>query len=170
MERSVFLIGPRASGKTTLGRALAADLEAGFVDTDALLVQRLGRSVAEFVAARGWEAFRDEETRVLEAVARTPGRVVACGGGIVLRPRNRELLAEGETLYLRADPAVLADRLARDPAEAQRPSLTGRPLLDEIAEVLAARAPLYESCARAVLDASLPLDRLLEAARAALNR
>jgi shikimate kinase len=169
MEPTIYLVGPRASGKTSLGLALAQRLDRGFADTDALFLQKWGRSIADFVAERGWEAFRDEETRILEAVDRAPGRVVACGGGIVLRPRNRELLARGRVLYLRGDAALLAGRLARDPAEAQRPSLTGRPLTEEVAEVLAQRVPLYESVAHAILDAALAPEGLLRQAVTALG-
>lgn len=169
MEPTVYLVGPRASGKTSLGLALARRLGRGFADTDALFLQKWGQSIADFVAERGWEAFRDEETRILEAVDRTPGRVVACGGGIVLRPGNRELLARGRVLYLRGDAALLAGRLAQDPAEAQRPSLTGKPLTEEVAEVLAQRAPLYESVAHAALDAALAPKDLLQQAVTALG-
>ncbi len=169
MRANVYLVGPRASGKTSLGLALAARLGRDFVDTDALFLQKQGQSIADFVAERGWEAFRQEEARILEAVDRAPGRVVACGGGIVLRPENRALLARGRVLYLRGDAGLLAGRLALDPAEAQRPSLTGRPLTEEVAEVLAQRAPLYEGLAHATLDAALAPAALLDQAAAALT-
>jgi|GEM_PF-34150 len=169
MRPNIYLVGPRAGGKTTLGLALAHALGRDFADTDALFVQKWGQSIADFVAERGWDAFRDEETRILEAVDRAPGRVIACGGGMVLRPRNRELLSRGLTLALLAAPSVLAARLARDPAEAQRPSLTGKPLLDEVAEILAEREPLYRASALAVLDAALPLEDLLARALTALD-
>jgi len=94
--------------------------------------------------------------------------VVACGGGIVLRPENRALLARGRVLYLCGDAGLLAARLALDPAEAQRPSLTGRPLTEEVAEVLAQRAPLYEGVAHATLDAAQAPAALLDQAVAAL--
>ncbi|HBR06609.1 MAG TPA: shikimate kinase II, partial [Desulfovibrio sp.] len=72
-------------------------------------------------------------------------------------------------LYLRGDAALLAGRLARDPAEAQRPSLTGRPLTEEVAEVMTQRAPLYESVAHAILDAALAPEGLLRQAVTALG-
>ncbi|MBN2141131.1 MAG: shikimate kinase AroL [Desulfovibrionaceae bacterium] len=169
MTKNIYLIGARASGKTSLGRALARALGRDFVDTDALIQERAGMSVARIVAAEGWEGFRDRETEVLEAVAAKTGLVAACGGGLVLRERNRGLLAAGLVLYLDAGPEVLASRLSLDPNESQRPSLTGRPIEDEIRAVLKEREPLYLSCARAVLDACLPLEAVLKSALAAVG-
>ncbi|MUM76914.1 shikimate kinase AroL [Pseudodesulfovibrio sp. F-1] len=150
-QKTIFLIGPRACGKTTVGRALARRLNCGFVDTDHLVVEAVGCEIADYVAARGWDAFRDRETEALERAAALSG-VVGCGGGIVLREGNRQILGGGAVLYLRTSVETLAARLASDPNEAQRPSLTGKSVADEVREVLAARAPLYEACADIVLD------------------
>ena len=167
----IYLVGPRACGKTTAGRLLAERLGREFVDTDELLVARFGGSIAEFVAAHGWEAFRDEESAVLEllaanaaAGARAGMLVVSCGGGIVLRSRNREILTAGRTLYLHAAPEVLAARLTADPLEAQRPSLTGKSATEEVREVLASREPRYREVARAVLDGCAPLEAVVRQA------
>jgi shikimate kinase len=161
--RTIFLIGPRASGKTSLGRILAERLGAVFCDTDAMVVARLGRSVAEHVAVYGWESFRDAETEVLKQAESACG-VAACGGGIVLRRENRELLARGVVLYLAADPEVLAGRLQADPLEAQRPSLTGKDVVEEVRDVLAQRENLYREAAHLVLDAGAGLDALADEA------
>jgi shikimate kinase len=163
---NVFLVGPRASGKTSLGRMLAGRLGRPFTDADEAVVGALGASIADFVAASGWRRFRDKETAVLRRLCRQGGQVVACGGGVVLRAANRRLLGSGIVISLRADPLVLAGRLAKDPNAAQRPSLTGRPLLDEVAEVVAAREPLYTACADLVLPAGAELAALVELAAA----
>jgi len=160
---NIFLIGPRASGKTTLGRELAARLGRPFVDLDAFFGTRYGESIAALVAREGWEAFRDAETCVLRDVAATPGHVVATGGGVVLREENRRILAKGYVIYLQVRPERLAERLLADPNEAQRPSLTGRGLQEEITTVLAEREPLYLALAHAVL-AEQPLDALVQEA------
>lgn len=160
MEPNIFLIGPRASGKTSLGRLLAERLGRPFVDADEALARSLGLSIADFVAAHGWKRFRDKETNVLRGLCRQGGQVVACGGGVVLREVNRRLLGSGVVIYLRADPMVLAERLARDPDGAKRPSLTGRPLTEEIAGVVASREPLYAACANLVLPAEADLAEL----------
>ncbi len=151
LKRNIFLIGPRACGKTSVGRALAERLCVDFVDTDHALVESVGMEIADYVEQNGWDGFRDKETETLERVAGEGIRVVGCGGGIVLRERNRAILKTGVTLYLKTDPEVLADRLIQDPHEAQRPSLTGKSIVDEVREILVERAPLYEGAADTIL-------------------
>ncbi|MGE4421129.1 MAG: shikimate kinase AroL [Pseudodesulfovibrio sp.] len=149
---NIFLIGPRACGKTSVGRALAKRLGVEFVDTDHAFVEAVGMDIASFVEANGWEAFRDEEAATLAREAAPGGRVIGCGGGIVLREENRAVLARGIVIYLKAGAEELARRLMADPLAAQRPSLTGKSVADEVREVLAARAHLYEGCADRVIE------------------
>lgn len=151
----MFLIGPRASGKTSVARIVSQRLGLAYVDTDEAIVSRLGSSIADFVGKHGWQAFRDMETEALAQAARPGGRVVATGGGIVLSPANRTLLkAGGPVFYLRADPETLAMRLAADPNEAQRPALTNGDLIGEVAQVMAEREPLYRQCADHVVESA----------------
>lgn len=169
-ERNIYLIGARACGKTTLGHRLAARLKRPFVDTDQRVRLRTGKTVAEMVAAGGWEAFREAEALALAEVAVFSGQVVSCGGGIVLDPDNRELLAAGTVLYLKADPELLAERLLRKPENAQRPSLTGLGLVDEVRKVFAEREGLYQACAHVTLPADTPLEALADLAVAEVAR
>lgn len=154
IKRNIFLIGPRACGKTCVGRKLADKLGLEFVDTDHALVASVGMEIADYVEQNGWDAFRDRETETLELVAGEGVRVVGCGGGIVLREANRETLKSGIVLYLKTDPEELARRLMNDPNEAQRPSLTGKSIVEEVREVLTERASLYEGCADIILPQS----------------
>ncbi len=158
--RSVFLIGPRGSGKSSVARLLAARLSLPARDTDILAEQAAGMSVADFVAAKGWPAFRElERAALLEAAAL--GGVIATGGGIVLLPENRAFMREqGRVFYLRAPLRVLSARLARTPRPDLRPALTTLDPEVELAAVLAERAPLYETAAHYVVDAGLPLRRV----------
>ena len=169
-EANIYLIGARGSGKTTLGRKLAARLKRPFADTDQRIRLRTGKTVAEIVAAGGWEAFREEEALALSEVAVFSGQVVSCGGGIVLREDNRELLARGRAFYLMAPAEVLAARLERSPGHAQRPSLTGAGIVAEVRQVLGEREELYQACARVVLRADQPLEALVEEALAEVAR
>ena len=152
LQQNIFLIGPRACGKTSVGRLLADRLGIDFVDTDHALVQTVGVEIAEYVERHGWDAFRERESETLLREAIPGGRVIGCGGGIVLRKENRAILHGGITIYLKADAEELARRLMNDPNEKQRPSLTGKSVADEVREVLIERAPLYEGCADIVTN------------------
>lgn len=141
--RGLVLIGARGSGKTTLGRALAARLGARFVDTDDLVEARAGCTIAELFERRGEDGFRQVEREVVASLG--PERqVVACGGGAVLDPASREKLGSlGPVLWLTAPAVVLAARIAGS----GRPSLTGVAPEDEVAEILAAREGIYAEMA-----------------------
>lgn len=155
----VFLVGGRGAGKTTVGRALARELSCAFTDMDEFLCARAGMSVADMVAAEGWEGFRARECAALrEAVAEAgESGVIATGGGAVLDAGNREFLrANGVVVWLSLPPEAAARRLAQSPLAAQRPSLTGKSMLEEVREVMEARAPLYAACAHHTVDAALP--------------
>ena len=151
--QAIFLIGARASGKTTFGRVLAEALHCNFVDTDVYMQNKWGETVADVVAREGWEGFRNREETVLHEVA-CPDTVIATGGGMVLRPANRLFMREnGTVFYLYARPEVLAARLEAAPNAGQRPSLTGKPIVEEVAAVLTEREPLYRETASYVLNA-----------------
>ena len=163
----LVLVGMRGVGKTTLGRALAARTGAVFVDVDERFVSRHG-PIAAFVAQHGWPAFRAREAELV-AAALQPNTIVATGGGAVTEESTRSLLRErARVLWLEAPLDVLRARLANDAA--QRPSLTGAPVLDELAAVLAARTPMYAEVAHVRVDATLPLERLCVAALAPAGR
>ncbi|MEG1610156.1 MAG: shikimate kinase AroL [Bilophila sp.] len=167
MEETVYLIGARAAGKTTVGKALAQALSYRFVDTDLYLLETTGRTVAEMVTAEGWESFRRQEQTALRTVS-APRTVVATGGGMVLSAANRIFMREhGLVCYLYAPAFVLSERLARAPEATQRPSLTGEAIADEVATVLAFRDPLYRTTAHCILNASAPLQDVIEQAVAA---
>ncbi len=162
MHKNIYFIGPRASGKTSVGREVAQRLGLTFVDTDDLVVDAIGMSIAEYVSRRGWEAFRDAEEAVMDEVGHRQEMVVACGGGVVMRAHNRQILARGVVVYLKVKPEILTARLARDPQEANRPSLTGKTLDEEVRQVLAERQSLYLSCADVVVRDRESLDDEVE--------
>lgn len=154
-HQRVFLVGPRGSGKSTVGRLLAERLSWSFVDADELLEARDGRSAAAIFAADGEAGFRDRESALLAELAQRPGHVIATGGGVVLRPENRRTLRDaGFCVWLTADPATLWARIQADPATAaRRPALTPLPGRAEVERLLAEREPLYREVAHAVVDA-----------------
>ena len=154
MTQPIFLVGARGCGKTTIGQALAQALGVQFVDTDHWLLVNSGRTVADIVADEGWAGFRQRESEALQAVT-AMSSVIATGGGMVLSELNRRFMREqGVVIYLKAPVGILAGRLEAFPEEGQRPTLTGKPITDEITEVLAAREALYAQAAHHTLDAS----------------
>ncbi|GBU14113.1 shikimate kinase II [Enterobacterales bacterium] len=154
MTQPIFMIGARGAGKTTVGSALAAALNYKFVDTDSYLLQTSRLSVAEIVEREGWEGFRRRETDALESVS-SPQTVVATGGGVILAEHNRNFMRRtGTVIYLRSPAATLAHRLLASPLEGQRPTLTGKPITEEMSEVLSEREALYQAAAHIVVDGS----------------
>ncbi|MEO1617209.1 MAG: shikimate kinase [Planctomycetota bacterium] len=153
----IFLTGYRATGKTTVGKLIAAAQSGRCIDTDDCVESAAGQSIAEIFASDGEQKFRDLETdwlrRVVEsaedAAAGEGMTVVSLGGGAILRPQNRELIREaGPCVWLTASASTLAKRLSADQSTAtRRPSLTELPAEQEIATVLAERLPLYREAA-----------------------
>ena len=151
---NLFLIGYRCTGKSSVGRLLAARLGRSFVDTDSLVVSENGMSIREIVDSRGWEAFRRLENMALEQVCTVDRRVVATGGGIVLDGDNVNLMKRsGRIIWLRASPETAKARMVQDlDSEAFRPALTSTDSISEIEETLAKRAPLYKQAMDFLVD------------------
>jgi shikimate kinase len=154
----LILMGLRGSGKSTLGRGLASRSGLAFVDLDDRTAASLGaRTVAEAWASRGQSAFREAEAVALRSAIEESVPILALGGGTPTAPGASDLLRSlkradpPRIIYLRATADELAARLRATDLSA-RPSLTGRDPVAEIAEVLSARGPLYESLADLVLD------------------
>ncbi len=138
----IFLYGPPGSGKSTLGRELAALLELPFLDLDTDIVTASGRSIPDLMA-EGELVFRDAETAALLRVVARPPSVVALGGGTLLRDANRRCAEEhGPVVCLDADYATLTARLSYD--ETPRPLLAERPAA-RLADLLAERDEHYRS-------------------------
>ena len=155
----IGLIGARGSGKSTVGRALARRLAVPFVDLDAIALGRFPESSVRRVwQLRGESAWREAETAALSESLDLHEAVIALGGGTPMIDAARRLLGAQRDLarvflvYLRCDPAVLAERLD-DPGD--RPSLTGDHPAREIAAVLAQREPVY----RELADCEIAADR-----------
>jgi shikimate kinase len=151
---SIALIGFRATGKSSVGRALAGRLDRPFKDLDAEITTVLGQDIHSWVKARGWESFRQVETERLFALAGQGGLVVACGGGVVVRELNRECLRRHFfVVWLQASLETIRRRLLEDPRSAlSRPPLTELPLKEEIETLLRQRTPWYEEIADLVLN------------------
>lgn len=157
-KAAIYLVGYRASGKTSAGRAVAEALSRLFVDTDQLIEDSSGREISAIFADSGEAVFRQLESEALAAVkARVlegERLVVATGGGIVLSQENIEgMRSTGHLVWLRAPASVLQERIERDPASIRnRPALSGVDAVAEVEEVLKRRYSLYEAAADCVVD------------------
>lgn len=143
LKRPVFLIGFMGAGKTSVARRLARACGIASVDMDTYLERRCGRSVREIFAEDGEGAFRAIETDVLRELAAMEGPLlISCGGGVIERPENLEIMAEaGVVVHLRVTVAE---------AEARISNKESRPLFGDLeaAEALRVRRlPLYEQAA-----------------------
>jgi shikimate kinase len=168
ITQPIFLIGARGCGKTTVGQKLAEACHFDFIDTDVTLQECAQQSIADIVAKEGWPAFRALETQTLQSVS-APQSVIATGGGVILAPVNRDFLREnGIVIYLKAPVAVLAGRLEAFPEESQRPTLTGKPISEEVREILAQRDALYRETAHFTVDAACEPDDVVAQILAAI--
>ena len=141
------LVGFMGAGKTTIGRLL----DPAFVDMDALLVQRLEMPISDHFARFGEESFRQQESLLLQDLLEQETSVIATGGGIVLRPENRQLLKKNPcNIYLQIDFDRLYQRLATDPVN-KRPLFLDKSQ-EEFRTLYEQRLPLYEEVATHVLD------------------
>ena len=142
------LLGFMGAGKSTIARGLDPD----FVDMDALLEDRLGMPIARFFEEKGEAAFRQVEEEVLADLLKTD-QVISTGGGIVISPRNRDLLKENsDNIYLKADFETLYQRISAD-KDNQRP-LFLKNSKEDLAVIFNERQAWYEEVASKVIDVS----------------
>ena len=149
MKRNLVLLGYRGTGKSTVAALLSAHTGWPVVSLDRAIVEHAGLAIPEIVARFGWQGFRERER---EEVARATGlarHILDCGGGVVEDPRNVVALREGGyCVLLTAEVGTIAARIGGD---SNRPSLTGKTIVEEIEEKLAQRGPLYRAAADVVV-------------------
>ena len=139
--KNIVLVGFMATGKSTVGRQLAARLNRQVVDTDDLIEAKAGKSISKIFAEDGEARFRDMESQVAREVSRLSGYVIITGGGIVLRDENMEALKKaGPVFCLTASPEAVYDRTR---GTSHRPLLEGDDPLGRIRNLLALREPFY---------------------------
>ena len=144
---NLFLIGYRCSGKTTVGQAIAVEMDWSFVDSDLRLITDSGKQISDIIDTEGWDAFRRLERSTLKQICSKDRQVVATGGGVVLDDDNiRAMKTSGMVVWLEASAETIQIRMLQDKnTENFRPALTDKGRLEEIEDMLLKRNPLYES-------------------------
>lgn len=169
MKKHVVLIGLPGSGKTTVGRLVADQLHAGFVDIDSILIRKEGKPIAMIFAEKGEGAFREMERKEMEGALAHQPAVVAPGGGWAAQPGALEAArAAGFIIYLKARPETAT---ARAIPSGTRPVLMGGDSDAQMRELLKAREPFYQKADATVETEGKTADQVAgEALQLARNR
>ena len=166
MKTSIALIGFMGTGKTVVGKVLAQKFAKKFIELDAVIEKKAGRSIPEIFRQDGEIRFRELEIEAVRTVANKKNVVIACGGGIVLNTINIDRLRKGSVIIcLTASPAVILKRTSGDK--------DGRPLLNvadrrqQIKKLLQFRRPFYSRAADTMINTSrlninMVVDKILE--------
>ena len=160
---NIVIIGYRAAGKSTVATLVAQRLGWPYLDIDRGIEERCQMTLADF-----WqqdpEYFRTVETEVVIEMCRQDQKVLSFGAGSLIKQANQEAACHNSlVVYLQTSVEELRRRIQADPGStANRPNLS-RGGIEEVAEMLAAREPVYLRCADLILDATLPPDQLATA-------
>jgi shikimate kinase len=153
-RRSIVLVGMMGAGKSSIGRRLAARLGIPFADADAEIEQAAGMSIGDIFDAHGEPSFRSGEARVIARLLENGPQVLATGGGSFVNPETRARIHEkGISVWLKADMDVLSRRLRR---RSDRPMLKTADPAATLADLLAAREPIYGEAHLTVVSRDVP--------------
>ncbi len=149
---NLFLVGMMGAGKTTVGRLVARRLKRTFYDSDHEVERRCGVGIPVIFDIEGEHGFRVRESQVIAELSALDGIVLSTGGGVVLDPANRRVLAaRGTVVYLHGRPEDLFERIRQDRS---RPLLATADPLKRLDELYAQRDALYREVADLVVDTS----------------
>ena len=147
---NIFIVGPMGSGKTTVGKIVANELFLEFHDTDATIEEKTGVTIDWIFDIEGEQGFRKRETLVLKDLVALNSIVLATGGGIVIEPENRELLASrGTVFYLHTPLSTQIDRTSKDK---DRPLLKGQDPSKVLSDLQESRQAFYEEVADHIIN------------------
>ena len=139
----IYLIGFMGTGKTTVSEILAKKTGLSIIDSDKYIEKKSRRKIPDIFANEGEDYFRDLETRGLREVSEAGYGIISCGGGIVLRSENIEIMkSNGQIFCLTASPETIFERVK---GSTQRPLLNGNMNVEHIRSRLSARKKYYDS-------------------------
>jgi shikimate kinase len=144
MAPKAVLVGLPGAGKSTIGRRLARALGVTFVDTDAAIEEKTGRSVADLFATDGEQEFRRVEEEVIRAALAEHAGVLALGGGAITSPGVRDALAGHTVIYLEIN---ATEGVRRTSGATVRPLLAGPNPAAKYLALMTDRVPLYRGAA-----------------------
>lgn len=151
-QKNIVLIGMPGCGKSTVGKILAQKLQRELLDTDEEIVKADGRTIPEIFENDGEKFFRDLEAEAVETVGKQLSKIIATGGGAVIKKENRDALKQNSTIiYLKKDLSLL--------------SLEGRPLSkdeDAVRKIYEARKDIYEAFADFTVEVDADAEKTAE--------
>ena len=140
--KRIALIGMMGSGKSTVAKALAEKINFELQELDEIFEKEENISIADFFRKNGEENFRIKETQILKNALKKENTIISCGGGIIIKKENRDLLFQKDilTIYLKADKNTILKRIKKD---TKRPLLNTKNQLETIEEILSNREVFY---------------------------
>ena len=144
-----MLIGFRGTGKTSIGKMLARELNYSFIDTDKEIEEKTGKKITQIFSKLGEQYFREQENKIIQKIGKKNKCVISCGGGAIIDKENVKILKKkGKLILLEAQAETIYSRIKNSP----RPPITPFSFFDEIKYLLKIRQPFYENAADFAID------------------
>lgn len=145
LNKHIFLIGFMGTGKTAVSKEMSRRTGVDVLDTDLMIEDKEGMTIAEIFESKGEEFFRDAETKVLREISGRESCIVSCGGGIPLRKENQSIMRScGLVVLLTAEPETVLHRVKNN---SERPLLSGKTNIAHIESLMEKRKSSYEEAA-----------------------
>jgi Shikimate kinase len=148
--KNIFLIGFMGTGKSTIAKKLADELLYEYVEMDQIISEREGKMITQIFEEQGEVYFRELETSLLDEIQQGTGKIVSCGGGVILHEKNQRIMKEkGVVILLSASAETIFERVKNS---GSRPLLNTNMNLDYIKQLYKKRYPLYLQASQIVID------------------
>jgi len=143
MRKNIVITGFMGTGKSVVAKELAQKLKMEFIDTDRIIEERQGTSIADIFTRYGEKYFRAQENKLVKELSQKENIVIATGGGTLLSSDNARIVSQrGQIICLYADSQTVYNRLVR---KNNRPLLKGKNVSSEINRLLEERKKIYDN-------------------------